>query len=292
MSENIIELKDSSFEAEIKNYDGVSLVDFWAPWCGPCKQLGPMLESAVDQAGGSVVMAKVNLDENPELAQALRIQSVPTVIAFFQGQPVDAFAGAQPESQITAFIDNLVKIARQNQPDALDIPAALQEAAQALASKDYVTAQSLYAQIIGEDHENVQAFAGLVRAYIAAGKKEKARALVENAPQPVQNSPVFAEARTALELAETSSGKPSYKLAKKVENNPDDHAARFDLATALFGEDRRDEAADALLEIIRRDRSWEEEKARIQLVKFFDAWGPADPATIKARRKLSGILFS
>ncbi len=293
-SQFIFDVTVSDFENRVlrASFEKPVIVDFWAPWCGPCKQLGPVLESEVDKAGGTILMAKVNLDENPELAQALRIQSVPTVFAFFQGQPVDAFTGAQQESQIKAFVDNLVQLAKQAQPDALDIPEALQQAAQALADKDLVGAQSLYAQIIGEDQENVQAYAGLVRTYIAADKKDKAKALIEQAPESVSKSPVFNEAKTALELADTKPDTPVHELAQKVEDNPEDLHTRFDLALALFAEDRRIEAAEELLEIIRHNREWEEEKARVQLLKFFDAWGATDPATLKARRKLSGILFS
>lgn len=268
------------------------IVDFWAPWCGPCKQLGPMLEAEVQRAGGAVLMAKVNLDENPELAQAMRVQSVPTVFAFFQGQPVDAFSGAQPESQIREFVNKLVQLARQAQPDSLDIPAALQDAAQMLAEKDFVGAQSLYSQIIGEDQENAQAYAGLIRTYIAAGHKDKAKAMIDHVPESVQKSPVFAEAKTALELAELSTDSSIDELQAKLDKNPEDHHTRFDLAMALYAEDKRLEAAEALIEIIGRDREWEDEKARTQLLKFFEAWGPSDPSTLKARRKLSGVLFS
>ncbi len=291
---NIFDVGFADFENKVlkASFDKPVIVDFWAPWCGPCKQLGPMLEGEVASAGGSVLMAKVNLDQNPELAQALRIQSVPTVFAFFQGQPVDAFMGAQPASQIRAFVDNLVKLAKQAQPDSLDIPTALQQAAQALADKEYAGAQSIYARIISEDPDNAKAYAGLVRAYIAAGKKDKARVVLDQAPENVKKSPVFSEAVTALELAESSSGTPSRKLESRIEKNPDDHEGRYELAMAYFSEDRRDDAAGALLEIIRRDRSWQDEKARVQLLKFFDAWGPADPSTLRARRKLSGILFS
>ncbi|NCC21255.1 MAG: thioredoxin [Alphaproteobacteria bacterium] len=293
-SPNIFDVTARDFEDRVlrASLERPVIVDFWAPWCGPCKQLGPQLEAAVEATNGQVVMAKVNLDDNPELAQALRIQSVPTVYAFVQGQPVDAFMGAQPESKVKEFIANLVKVARQMQPESIDIPAALKEAAEALAEGDLARAQGLYAQILGEDESNAQAFTGIVRTYIAAGQVPQARAILDQAPEAVRKSPVFSEAETALELAEAGpSGTPA-EFEAKLAKDPGNQALRFELAMALFAHGRKEEAADALLDILRADRAWEEEKARTQLLKFFEAWGPADPATLKARRKLSGILFS
>ncbi len=269
------------------------LADFWAPWCGPCKQLGPVLEAAVNAAGGKVRLAKINIDENPELAQALRVQSVPTVYAFFGGRPVSAFQGVRPQSEIQALIDQLVKIAQQAQPDALDIPATLTAAAQALATHDLATAHNLYSAILAQDANNALAFTGLVRTFIAAGDMEQARQLVSHAPPQIVASPHFAAAKTAMEIAESApTGTNTASLEAAIQKNPADHQARFDLATALFAADRKEEAMDALIEIIRRNRTWEEDKARQQLVKFFDALGPTDPATVAGRRKLSSVLFS
>lgn len=268
------------------------IVDFWAPWCGPCKQLGPLLEKTVTAANGAVLMAKVNIDENQDLAAALRIQSIPTVYAFFQGRPVDAFQGALPESQIKNFVDKLVQVAKDNAPDAIDVPEALKGAAQLIAEGDLETAQGIYEHILQQDPKNVQAIVGLVRVMIAGGRIEQAEHIVKNAPPEIINTPNFGEAKTALELAKSKPPGSNDELARKVEKNPDDHQARYDLAEAEFAAGNRERAIDHLLEIIRRNRSWNEDAARKQLVRFFEALGHADPLTVESRKKLSSLLFS
>ena len=290
----IFDVSGAEFEERVlkASMEKPVIVDFWAPWCGPCKQLGPILEAAVQAAGGAVLMAKVNVDENQELGAALRIQSIPTVYAFVGGRPVDAFQGAQPESQIKAFIDKLIQIARQMQPDALDIPAAMKAAAQALAEGHTDTAQGIYMQVLAQDEKNAQAYIGLVRTFIATGHIEQAAQLVENAPDEIAKASAFAEARTALELAQAKPDGSLADLESAVAKNPDDHQARYDLALAQFTSGQKEAAIESLLEILRRNRAWKEEEARKQLLKFFEALGHADPLTVESRKKLSSILFS
>lgn len=266
---------------------------FTAPWCGPCKQLGPVLEAAVNAVGGKVSMAKINIDDNQELAAALRIQSVPTIFGFFQGRPVDAFQGAVPESQIKAFIDKLLEAARQGQPDALDIPEALKMAATALAEGELKAAHVIYADILQQDEKNAQAYVGLVRVFIAADQLEQASELVENAPEDIAKESTFGEAKTALELAKNKPDESTLlKLGADVQNNPDDHQKRLELGQAQFSAGQKEDAIETLIEIIRRDREWNDEAARKELLKFFEALGYADPLAVQGRKKLSSLLFS
>ncbi len=270
------------------------LVDFWAPWCGPCKQLMPVLEAEVEAAKGEVLLAKVNIDENPELAQALRIQSVPTVMAFFQGQPVTAFTGARPASEIKNLIAQLVKVARSAKPDAIDIPEMLKKAQECITLGEERFAQEIYIQILQQDPSNIDAYNGMVRLLIQAGALEHAEQYVAQAPEAISKNPAFAQSKTALDLALKASAHAGAlpALVKKLEQTPDDYQARFDLAVAQFASGDRAGAIDNLLELIRRDRAWNDEAARKELLRYFEAMGFADPLSVEGRKKLSRLLFS
>lgn len=262
------------------------LVDFWAPWCGPCKDLGPLIEKAVAAAGGKVKLVKMNIDDHPQIAGQLGIQSIPAVIAFQKGQPIDGFVGALPESQIRGFIERLVG------PLADPMQALLEEAAGAEAQGDTDTAAEIYAEILSTDETNVAALAGLAKIHLAAGQLEEAKAVLSMATGKGSDDPAIAAVRAGVDLAEQSAGlDDTADLERRVDADPDDHKARFDLAVALNAKTLRNEASDALIEILRRDRTWNEEAARKQLLQFFEAWGPMDRASIAGRRKLSGLLF-
>jgi putative thioredoxin len=264
------------------------LVDFWAPWCGPCKQLTPVLEKAVKAAKGKVKLVKMNIDEHPAIPGQMGIQSIPAVIAFVNGQPADGFMGALPESQVVAFLERLTK--DRIGGEAQDL---LKAADAALADGDSAGAADLYAQILADDSTNVQALAGLARCYVETGALDQARQTLAMVPEAKRNESSVAAARAALELAEQAKNLgPLAELEQKVAANPLDHQARFDLALSLNGEGRRMEALDQLIAIVRRDRKWNDDGARKQLVQFFDAWGPTDEATVEGRKRLSLILFA
>ena len=266
------------------------IVDFWAPWCGPCKQLQPAIEKVVKAANGAVKLVKINIDQNQMLAQQLRIQSIPAVYAFKDGRPVDGFVGAVPESQIRQFVQRLGGGRGGPSP----VEEAMTMAKTAAQGGDHGTAAAIYSQVIQHDPGNAEALAGLARAMIGRGELDQARQVLDGAPKEVASNPDIAAARSALDLAEQAQKAmgSTGKLRARIEQNPDDHEARFELATALFGAGQREEAIDELLSLFKRDREWNEQAARKQLVKFFEAMGPTDPLTLSARRRLSSLMFS
>ena len=286
-------VKDTTTQAFVKDVIEESkrqpvLVDFWAPWCGPCKQLTPILEKAVKAAKGKVKLVKMNIDDHPAIPGQMGIQSIPAVIAFVNGQPADGFMGALPESQVIAFLERLTK--DRIGGEAQDL---LKAADAALAEGDAAGAAEMYAQLLAEDNANVPALGGLARAYVETGALEQARQTLALVPEAKQNDAAVAAARAALEIAEQAKTLgPIDELEQKVAANPLDHQARFDLALALNGKGRRADALEHLITIVKRDRKWNDDGARKQLVQFFDAWGPTDEATIDGRKRLSSILFA
>jgi putative thioredoxin len=264
------------------------LVDFWAPWCGPCKQLTPVIEKAVTAAGGKVKLVKMNIDEHPQIPGQLGIQSIPAVIAFQRGQPVDGFMGALPESQVKGFIERLVGPVGAGAAEDL-----MKEADAAAAAGDATGAAELYAAVLAQDPENASAIGALAKLHLDLGDLDGAKQFLSMAPAGKENDPAIVGARAAIELAEQAASLGDVGgLQQQVAANPLDHQARFDLALALNARGKREEALDELIEIVRRDRNWNEDGARKQLVQFFEAWGPMDEMTIAGRRKLSSILFS
>jgi putative thioredoxin len=264
------------------------LVDFWAEWCGPCKQLAPMLEKVVAAAKGKVKLVKMDIDKHPSIPGQLGIQSIPAVFAFVNGQPVDGFLGALPESQITAFVERVTKdrVGGEEKDQ-------LKSAEEALAKGDAAGAADLYAQVLAQDSGNVAALAGLARSYVRTGAIDQAKQTLALVPEAKRNDSAVSAARAALEIAEQAkSVGPLAELEKKVAANPLDHQTRFDLAVALNSKGRRAEAVDNLIEIVKRDRKWNDDGARKQLVQFFEVWGPTDEATVAGRKRLSSILFA
>jgi putative thioredoxin len=265
------------------------LVDFWAPWCGPCKQLTPVLEKTVRAAKGRVRLVKMNIDEHPAVAGQLGVQSIPAVFAFRNGRPVDGFMGAIPEGQVKAFIDRLLG----GEGPSTDLVEMLKIADAALAQNDVQTAADTYAAILTEDKENPDAIAGLAKCYLKTGDVERAENTLALAPPAKQSHTAIAGVRAMLELARKApSAGTTGKLEAAIAKDPNDLQARFDLALALNAQGKREAAAEQLLAIMKRNRAWNEDAARKQLVQFFDAWGPKDEMTLKGRKQLSILLFS
>ena len=270
------------------------IVDFWATWCGPCKQLTPVLEKLVRSYKGAVRLAKIDIDRNPHIAQQMGVQSVPAVFAFIQGRPVDGFMGGVPESQVKAWLEGLVKSVGGVHAQGNGLATALKQAEEYVAAKDFVTAQAIYADILDMEPANAPSYIGLMRCCVELGDLAKARQMFDQAPENVVKDKLLASVRSALELAEqAAAGAGAFAaLTAQVQKNPADHQARFDLALACFGLGQREEAVEHLLEIVRSGKKWNDDAARKQLVKFFEAFGVMDPLTIAARKKLSSLLFS
>ena len=277
---------DASQEAPI-------IVDFWAPWCGPCKQLTPVIEKAVTEAGGKVRLVKLNIDEAPQIAQQMRIQSIPAVYAFFQGKPIDGFMGALPESQVKEFIDRMVQMANAAAgPSPID--EAIEQAKASLESGDANAASAIYGQVLQQDPGNVKAMVGMGRCYLATGQVDSAQNALDSIPEDQRNNAEVTALRTALELtaqAETSSGEAA-ELQAKVDSDPNDHQTRFDLALAYYAQGDNAQAIDELVIILRKNRSWNEEAAKEQLVKIFEALGDTHPDTVEGRQKMASVLFA
>lgn len=264
------------------------LVDFWAAWCGPCKQLTPLLEKVVKSYGGKVRLVKINVDEHPAVAGQLRVQQLPTVYAFRDGRPLDGFMGAQPESAIRAFIDRIV-----GEDQQADLATVLSSAEQALEEGDVQAAAEIFAAVLQEDKHNPAALAGLARCYLQTGDIARAEQTIALVPPDQKNVSAVERVRAALELARKANQTDDREaLLTRLAANPADHQARFDLAVASAARGEKETAVEHLLDLVRRDRNWNEQAARKQLVQLFDAWGPKDPATIEGRRRLSSLLFS
>ncbi len=286
----IKDVTEADFMAEVveMSKEVPVIVDFWAPWCGPCKTLGPMLEEAVTKARGKVRMAKVNVDENQSISAQLRIQSIPTVYAFWQGQPIDGFQGAVPGSEIKAFVDRL--IAQAGDGGLGEAIAAAEEMLDQGAAAD---AAQTFAAILGEEPDNAAAYAGMVRAHIALGDLDQAEAFLNGAPAEISHAPELEAAHAQLELArQAATAGPIDELAQAVRADPANNQARFDLALALNAAGQTEAAVGELLELFRRDREWNDSAAKTQLFTIFEALGPKDPIALNGRRKLSSMIFA
>jgi putative thioredoxin len=289
-------IKDTTTQTFVKDVIEESrrqpvLIDFWAEWCGPCRQLTPILEKAVKAAKGRVKLVKMNIDQHPAIPGQMGIQSIPAVIAFVNGQPADGFMGALPESQVTAFIDKLTAgVPAAGEPNIAEI---LKEADAVLAEGDPAGAAQIYAEVLSVEATNIAALAGLARCYMETGAIDQAKQTLALVPEAKRGEAAVKAVQATIDLAEQAQSLgPVAELEAKVAANPLDHQARFDLAIALNAGGDRIAATDRLLEIVKRDRKWNDDGARKQLVQFFEAWGPTDEATVEGRKRLSTILFA
>ena len=295
----IKESSDRGFKADVidASLEAPVLVDFWAPWCGPCRALTPTIEKVINEKGGKIRLVKINIDENPQIAGQLGVQSIPNVFAFAGGRPVDMFLGNMPEGEVRKFADRVIAAAGPGKPRAGsiedEIKNALAAAKQGLETGDLNTAAQIYGMVLQHQPENAEALLGMARVYLKAGEPDQAQAVLDTVPEASRKGADYTSLALELKLLrEAADLRGTAELAQHVELNPGDLEARFDLAIALNAEGKRVEAAEQLVAIMKRDRAWNEDGARKKLLDFFEAWGAKDPATLKGRRLLSSLLFS